>query len=205
MIKGLIYTALAVTGFTCVVAVSTAQAQLAERLRFTTSFPFTVGTTRFAPGDYTVQPADDNNMEVLRISNGHTAAFIVVIPEGIPRDKPRDNELTFVRVGDHYMLEQIWDASDQSAMEPTLTARRLAQAVLDGDAEAALVLADLVLETYLAKGNGRPVLTLLGKAGLSRRARQACWSLGLAPHSRTPTRALGCGRTSQRDAVEQIG
>lgn len=125
MIKGLIYTALAVTGFIGVVAVSTAQAQLAERLRFTTAFPFTIGNTHFMPGNYVVGPADDNNLGVLRVSNGRQAAFMVVIPEGIPRDKPRDNELTFVRIGDHYELEQIWDASDQSAMEPTLTAADL--------------------------------------------------------------------------------
>jgi hypothetical protein len=125
--KGFIYTALAVTGFIGCFAISTAHAQLAERLRFSTSFPFSIGNSHFPPGNYTVEPADDRDMGVLKISNDTKSALIVVIPEGIPHNKPADNELTFVRLGDHYVLEQIWDASDQSAMEPTLTAAELRQ------------------------------------------------------------------------------
>jgi hypothetical protein len=120
--KGLIYTALAVTGLIGVVAVSTAHAQLDERLRFTTSFPFTVGDTHFPAGSYLVGPAADTNDGVLRISNGRQAAFMVVIPDGTPRDEPKDNELTFERLGDGYVLTQIWDANEQSAVEPSTTA-----------------------------------------------------------------------------------
>jgi hypothetical protein len=116
--KGLICTALVLTGLIGVIAVNNAQAQLVERLRFTTSFPFTVGNTNFPAGNYLIGPADDNNDGVLRISGGHLAAFMTVIPDGAKANEPKDNELTFERLGDHYVLAQIWDASDQTATEP---------------------------------------------------------------------------------------
>src|SRR5262249_53273418 len=95
--------------------------------QFTTSFSFAVGTTHFAPGTYTVQPADDYNLGTLKISNGRKAAIMMVIPKGIPANEPKDNELTFERFGDGdgYVLTQIWDATDQSAMEPSTTAALL--------------------------------------------------------------------------------
>jgi hypothetical protein len=125
--KGFLYTALFTTALIGFVAVSSAQAQLPERLQFTTSFGFTVGSTHFTPGTYTVAPEDDNNLGVLRISNrnGRQAAIMMVVPEGIPSSEPKDNELTFERFGDTYILTQIWDATDQSAMEPTTTEQLL--------------------------------------------------------------------------------
>ena len=121
--KGLIYTtAIAITGLIGIVFVNTAHAQLTERLRFTTSFSFNVGNTHFAPGSYLVGPADDNNDGVLRISNGRQAAFMVIVPEGHPNGEPKDNELTFERFGDSYVLTQIWDSVDQTASEPSTVA-----------------------------------------------------------------------------------
>jgi hypothetical protein len=116
--KGFISTALVITGLIGTTAVSTAHAQVTERMRFTTSFPFTVGKTQFAPGNYTVSPLDDTNNGVLRVTNGHKTAFVTVIPEGVKASEPNDNELTFSRVGDRYYLSEIWDVVDQSAVEP---------------------------------------------------------------------------------------
>lgn len=116
--KGLIYTALAVTGFIGIVAVQSAQAQLEERLRFTTSFPFTVGQTHFAPGSYLISQADDNNDGILKIEGQRKMAFMTIIPDGVRNDEPKDNELTFEKIGDTYMLARIWDATDQTASEP---------------------------------------------------------------------------------------
>lgn len=120
--KGLIYTALAVTGFIGVVAVQSAQAQLEERMRFTTNFAFTVGNTHFGPGNYLIGPADDNNNGVLKIEGQRKMAFMTTIPDGIRQDDPKDNELTFEKIGDAYVLARIWDASDQTASEPAQTA-----------------------------------------------------------------------------------
>jgi hypothetical protein len=123
--KGLIYTALAVTGFIGVIAVQSAQAQLEERLRFTTSFSFTVGQTHFAPGSYLISPADDNNDGVLKIEGGRQMAFMTIIPDGVRNDDPKDNELTFEKIGDTFVLARIWDAADQTASEPAQTAALL--------------------------------------------------------------------------------
>jgi hypothetical protein len=123
--KGLMATALAMTGLIGVVAVSTVHAQLVERLRFTTSFPFTIGNTNFPAGSYLIGPADDNNDGVLRVSGGRLAAFMTVIPDGVKANEPKDNELTFERLGDHYVLAQIWDASEQTATEPAQFAAEL--------------------------------------------------------------------------------
>lgn len=123
--KGLIYTALAVTGFIGVIAVQSAQAQLEERMRFTTSFPFAIGGTHFAPGTYLVGPADDNNDGVLKIEGNRKMAFMTIIPDGVRNDDPKDNELTFEKVGDTYVLARIWDATDQTASEPAQTAALL--------------------------------------------------------------------------------
>jgi len=59
-----------------------------------------------------------------------------------------------------------------AGVEPT--ARRLAEAVLAGDAVAALALADLVLETFHAAGAGRNPRLRVVDAGFSVRARKAC-------------------------------
>lgn len=123
--KGLIYTALAVTGFIGVVAVQVAQAQLEEKMRFTTDFAFSVGNTHFAPGTYLVGPADDNNDGVLKIEGGRHMAFMTIIPDGVRNDDPKDNELTFEKIGDTYVLARIWDATDQTASEPAQTAALL--------------------------------------------------------------------------------
>jgi hypothetical protein len=61
--------------------------------------------------------------------------------------------------------------------EPDATARRLAHAVLDGDALAALALADVVLETFRVEQKGHQVKTQVLRAGLSARGRKACWKL----------------------------
>jgi hypothetical protein len=122
--KALIYTttAIAVTGLVGVLFAGSAHAQLPERLQFDTSFSFNVGNTHFGPGHYLIGPADDNNDGVLRISNGRQAAFMVIVPEGVPANEPKDNELTFERFGDSYVLTQIWDATDQLASEPSTVA-----------------------------------------------------------------------------------
>jgi hypothetical protein len=116
--KGFICTALVLTGLMGFAAVDTVHAQVTQRMRFTTSFSFIVGHTQFAPGTYTVSPIDDNNLGVMRVTNGRTTAFFTVIPEGTNANEPKDNELTFSRLGDRYYLSEIFDSIDNSAVEP---------------------------------------------------------------------------------------
>ena len=80
--KGLIFSTLAITGFIGIIAVQSAQAQLEERLRFTTSFPFTVGQTHFTAGSYLISPADDNNDGILKIEGQRKMAFMTIIADG---------------------------------------------------------------------------------------------------------------------------
>ena len=125
--KGLIYSAVAITSLVGL-AVNTVQAQIEERLRFTTSFSFMVGDTHFAPGNYLIGPADDNNDGVLRITGSRQMAFLTVIPDGLRRDDPKDNELTFEKVGGEYVLTRIYDATENSAVESARAAELLRHA-----------------------------------------------------------------------------
>jgi len=116
--KGFICTALVVTGLIGAAAVNTAHAQVTERMRFATSFPFVVGHKEMPAGHYIVSPLDDNNLSVLRVTNGRDTAFVTVIPEGVKANEPSDNELTFTHYGNQYYLSEIWDALDDSAVAP---------------------------------------------------------------------------------------
>jgi len=98
--------------FTCAGA---ANAQLPDNMKFTTSFPFTVGTRQLPAGSYEVTPLPQDNA-LLRISNGHDSVLVMTENDS-PRVKPRQDEVTFTRRGDTYVLKDIWDAGVGSGVE----------------------------------------------------------------------------------------
>jgi cell division protein YceG involved in septum cleavage len=117
--KGFIYTAIAVGSLVSLVGMSTAHAQITDRLQFKTSFPFTVGQTSLPAGTYMLEPASDMDLSVLKVSNGQHTAIMLTVPEGPQTGDPKDNAIIFNRYGDHYVLSEVWDADENSGAEPT--------------------------------------------------------------------------------------
>jgi hypothetical protein len=118
--KGFIRIAFAIVSFVGVTGVATAHAQVTERLQFKTSFPFTVAGKTLPAGSYTLGPASDNDLSVLRVSsaNGRNSAILLTIPEGPKQGEPKDDSIIFNRDGDHYVLSEIWDADENEGAEP---------------------------------------------------------------------------------------
>jgi hypothetical protein len=92
-----------------------ANAQLPENMKFKTTFPFMVGSTTLPAGAYTVRPLPQDNA-LLEISNGHTSVLLMTENES-PKVQPGQDEVTFVKQGDTYVLKDIWDASTRSGVE----------------------------------------------------------------------------------------
>jgi hypothetical protein len=96
-----------------VAAVTTASAQVTEKITFKTDFPFTVGDTKFPAGSYVVKPLDDT-LSVMELSDGEVSAFFEVEGLSPTTSQPAKNEVVFNKYGDAYVLSEIWDADDDS-------------------------------------------------------------------------------------------
>ncbi|HET7220875.1 MAG TPA: hypothetical protein VFJ02_22635 [Vicinamibacterales bacterium] len=98
-----------------------ARAQLVDTMKFQTSFPFVIANVTMPAGSYTVTPLPSDN-SLLRVSNGQTAVLLFTENDS-PRRPPRNDEVTFTKQGDTYVLRGIWDASTGSGVEPVSSAR----------------------------------------------------------------------------------
>jgi hypothetical protein len=112
--KRLIQTILATGAVVLIAGASSANAQVTESIKFSTTFPFTVGNKTFQPGNYTVRPLE-GQMDVMEISNGHSATYFAVNPANPPAAKAKD-QVVFTRHGDGYALTTIWDSADLSGV-----------------------------------------------------------------------------------------
>jgi hypothetical protein len=106
--------ALAAAAFVLISA-GAANAQLPETMRFKTTFPFMVGSTTLPAGAYTITPLPQDNA-LLQISNGHTSVLLMTENDA-HRGSSRQDEVTFTRRGDTYVLKDIWDAASGSGVE----------------------------------------------------------------------------------------
>jgi hypothetical protein len=96
-----------------------ANAQLPENMKFTTTFPFMVGSTTLPAGAYTVRPLPQDNA-LLEISNGHNTVLVLTENDS-PKVQPRQDEVIFVKRDDSYVLKNIWDSATRSGVEPVPT------------------------------------------------------------------------------------
>jgi hypothetical protein len=94
----------------------TANAQVNEAIKFTTTFPFSAGNTTFPAGAYTVRPLE-NDHSVMLISNGTNMKLLDVIPTGTAAKQPVKDEVVFRKEPAGYVLSQIWDAADGSGVQ----------------------------------------------------------------------------------------
>jgi len=112
--KRLIQTILATGAVVFVAAVSSANAQVLETIRFSTTFPFTVGNKTFPAGNYSVRPLE-GQVDVMEISNGTSASYFAVnSADSLPAGTK--DQVTFTRHGNEYALTTIWDAAELSGV-----------------------------------------------------------------------------------------
>jgi hypothetical protein len=112
--KRLIQTILVIGAVMVIAGASSAYAQVTEAIKFSTTFPFTVGNKTFQPGNYTVRPLE-GQMDVMEISDGNSAMYFAVNPANPPAVKAKD-QVVFTRRGDGYQLKTIWDSADLSGV-----------------------------------------------------------------------------------------
>ena len=102
-------------GILVLAGVQNASAQIENGLDFTTSFPFTVGSTTVPAGSYTIRP-DDDNPQLLALSGKGVAVFFET-NVAQPRETPSKTEVVFSRYGDGYVLKDIWVEGSDSGFE----------------------------------------------------------------------------------------
>ena len=104
-------------GLALLTGISPASAQIYQEMTFKTTFPFMVGTKMLPAGTYTVAPAFDGNGALLEIRGERHAALFFGENAGKPQVDPKQSAALFNRSGDHYVLTEIWDASDREGSD----------------------------------------------------------------------------------------
>jgi hypothetical protein len=87
--------------------------QIAHRVTFTTTFPFTAGNTKFPAGSYSIRPLDDDS-EIMEISSadGKISALFETMTAELPKT-PSKGEVLFKKYGDSYVLSEIYEAGSK--------------------------------------------------------------------------------------------
>jgi hypothetical protein len=107
--------ALLAAGLT-VICAGAASAQMSETMKFTTTFPFTVGHVTLPAGAYTVTPLETDHA-LMQLRSGRRAVLVLTEPN-TPKRPPKQDEVIFTRDGDTYVLREFWDAASVSGAEP---------------------------------------------------------------------------------------
>jgi hypothetical protein len=114
--KTLIGSGLVVAGLLAVGG-SPASAQIDQSMKFTTTFPFMVGSKMLPAGSYTVGPADGTDLTVLEVRGKGGSAMFSTENASVPRIDPKQDEVIFDKSGDHYVLTEVWDESSRQGAE----------------------------------------------------------------------------------------
>jgi hypothetical protein len=88
--------------------------QIANRVTFTTTFPFTVGNSKFPPGSYSIRPLEEEQdlMEITSADGKTSALFEIMAAEG-PKT-PSKGEVVFKKYGDSYVLSEIFEPGSKT-------------------------------------------------------------------------------------------
>jgi hypothetical protein len=88
--------------------------QITSRVTFSTTFPFTVGNTKFPPGSYSIKPMDDNSeiMEITSADGKTSALFETTAAEAAKM--PSKGEVVFKKYGDNYVLSEIFEPGSKT-------------------------------------------------------------------------------------------
>lgn len=92
----------------------TAGVQITSRITFNTTFPFTVGNTKFPPGSYSIRPTDDNSeiMEITSADGKTSALFETTAAEAAKM--PSKGEVVFKKYGDNYVMSEIYEPGSKT-------------------------------------------------------------------------------------------
>ncbi len=104
-------------GIIMLAGVQNASAQILDAVKFTTSFPFTVGNTTMPAGSYTINPDFDNPQILELAGSGGFALFQVELTEA--NKTPSTTEVVFKRYGSGYLLKDIWVEGQNSGATAT--------------------------------------------------------------------------------------
>jgi hypothetical protein len=102
-------------GILILAGVQNASAQIEYGVDFTTSFPFTVGSTTVPAGRYTIRP-DDDNPHMLQLRGGRVAIFFET-NSAQARQLPSKSEVVFKHYNDGYVLKDIWVEGSDTGYE----------------------------------------------------------------------------------------
>jgi hypothetical protein len=111
----IVRSALIAAGLT-VFSAGAVSAQMSDTMKFTTTFPFMVGHQMLPAGSYTVTPLEIDH-SLMKISNGHQGVLLLT-EQDKPKAPPKQDEVTFAKQGDTYVLKEIWDAATVTGAEP---------------------------------------------------------------------------------------
>jgi hypothetical protein len=99
---------------------ASAQAQVLDRMTFTTSFPFVAAGQTLPAGTYTLAPVGDAPGIVSLTSDRRTLVLFEVEPASLPRGESErmSSEVIFKKLGDgEYALSEVRDEGMQSAAD----------------------------------------------------------------------------------------
>jgi hypothetical protein len=112
-------------GILLLAGVQNASAQLADKVEFTTKFPFVVGDTTVPAGSYTIKQ-DDDDPQILELTGGRTSVLFRT-EDAYAQRTPSKTEVVFKRYGDRYVLKSIWVEGGGSTTVPVEGERHLSK------------------------------------------------------------------------------
>lgn len=109
------------------VGAATAQAQVLDRMTFTTSFPFVAAGKTLPAGTYTLAPVGNTPAVMALTNDRRTLVLMEIDAASPPRDESQglSSEVIFTKLGDgEYALSEVRDEGMQSAADIAWTALR---------------------------------------------------------------------------------
>jgi hypothetical protein len=113
-----------------------AHGQIVGELEVKVPFTFHVGDARLPAGTYRIHVFDDNDTSVLEITSADgTTSALFHVNDLQANNPPKEGELIFNKVGNHYFLSQLFDAgnADGSQLEKSRYETRLIDAAAESN------------------------------------------------------------------------
>ncbi len=87
--------------------------QIINKITFKTTFPFTVGNTKFPAGSYVIRQADhDQDLFEIASADGKTSALFEIMTAELPKT-PSRSEVVFKKYDDNYVLSEIYEVGSK--------------------------------------------------------------------------------------------
>src|SRR5262245_19101481 len=119
--KNLVHNPLLILVLAGVIWPAAAIAQVTGRIIFSTTFPFTVGNTKFPAGSYSIK-AMETEPGIMEISSadGKTSTLLETMTAELPKTQAK-GEIVFKKFDDSYVLSEIYDAGARTGVMTIMT------------------------------------------------------------------------------------